>query len=442
MDENNLNIDEFANKINLKSTGQPTEKNDIMVIGVGGGGGNAVNHMYHQGAKEVTFVVCNTDAKAVEKSDVPNKLVIGDGRGAGNDPKKGEKAAEDDIEKIRAVFNDHVRMVFITAGMGGGTGTGAGPVVARVAHERGLLTIGIVTIPFLFEGKTKITKALEGAEEMSKYVDALLIINNERLTEIYPDLNFLNAFGKADDTLSTAARSISEIITTTGYINVDFEDVDRTLRGGGTAIISTGYGEGDHRVTRAIDDALNSPLLRNSDIYGARSLLINLYMSDEGDSSMSMAEVQELHNFVQGINHEVDIIWGVTIDKSLGEKVKITILAAGFDVTITEEEQPAAAMRGKSVKATDVIRTDSNKGNKIAGRIKKEYGDGLNANYIVLTPEQMNDDTVIEILEQPTTSRDRKTVDNLRKGVAPETLRPTIDLSPKKDNDTPNQIKF
>ncbi|MDE5685581.1 MAG: cell division FtsZ family protein, partial [Paramuribaculum sp.] len=320
MDENNLNIDEFADK--FKNNTEPQSPTDIMVIGVGGGGGNAVNHMYRQGAKEVTFVVCNTDKKAVDESVVPNKVVIGNGRGAGNDPKKAEKFAEEDIEKIRAIFNDETRMVFITAGMGGGTGTGAGPVVAREARERGLLTIGIVTIPFLFEGKRKILKALEGADEMAKYVDALLIINNERLTEIYPDLDFFNAFGKADDTLSTAARSISEIITTTGYINVDFEDVDRTLRGGGTAIISTGYGEGEHRVTKAIEDALNSPLLRNRDIFGSRSLLLNLYMSRDGDNSMAMTEVQELRNFVADINPEVDIIWGVTVDNTLGEKVR------------------------------------------------------------------------------------------------------------------------
>jgi len=440
MDANNLNIDEFAGKFNDKRKERQT--NDIMVIGVGGGGGNAVNHMFHQGVKEVTFVVCNTDRKAVEESDVPNKVVIGNGRGAGNDPKKAQKFAEDDIEKIQAIFDDDTRMVFITAGMGGGTGTGAGPVVARVAKERGLLTIGIVTIPFLFEGQKKIMKALEGADEMAKYVDALLIINNERLAEIYPDLDFFNAFGKADDTLSTAARSISEIITTTGYINVDFEDVDRTLRGGGTAIISTGYGEGEHRVTKAIEDALNSPLLRNRDIFGSRSLLLNLYMSRNGDNSMAMTEVQELRNFVSEINPEVDIIWGVTVDNDLGEKVKITILAAGFDVTIREEEE-GIILTGKEV---SVPAATVKKGgiSDIGRKMKEQYGDtsDLSKNYIILTPEQMNDDSMIELLEKPATySRDKKIAEDLRKG-RPIPQQISLNTPDKPDQSANNRIEF
>ncbi len=439
-DDNTLNIDGFASSF---KTGNQRETNDIMVIGVGGGGGNAVNHMFHQGVKEVTFVVCNTDAKAVEKSDVPNKVIIGNGHGAGNDPKKAEKIAEDNIDKIEAIFDDQTRMVFITAGMGGGTGTGAGPVVARVAKERGLLTIGIVTIPFLFEGKKKIMKALEGADEMAKHVDALLIINNERLTEIYPDLDFFNAFGKADDTLSTAARSISEIITTTGYINVDFEDVDHTLRGGGTAIISTGYGEGEHRVTRAIEDALNSPLLRNRDIFGSRSLLLNLYMSRDGDSSMAMTEVQELRNFVGDINNDVDIIWGVTVDNSLGDKVKITILAAGFDVTIRDEEMPL--LEGNASARSSKTATTPAYGDKkhIEEQIAKQYGDtsDLSKNFIVLTPEQMNDDNVIELLEnKPTYNRDKRLVEDLRKGIIQNNPKPSAD--DKSVQQGPNKIEF
>lgn len=425
----NINIDEFDNLAEqYRDKNEPTyDTNDIMVIGVGGGGGNAVNHMFHQGAKEVTFVVLNTDAKAVNESDVPNKVIIGNGRGAGNDPKKAEKNAEDDIEKIREIFNGDTRMVFITAGMGGGTGTGAAPVVARVAQEKGLLTIGIVTIPFLFEGKKKIMKALEGAEEMAKYVDALLIINNERLTEIYPDLDFFNAFGKADDTLSTAARSISEIITTTGYINVDFEDVDRTLRGGGTAIISTGYGEGEQRVTKALEDALNSPLLRNRDIRGSRSLLLNLYMSRDGDSSMAMAEVQELKSFVDELSDQVDIIWGVTVDNSLGDKVKITVLAAGFDVTIRDDEEEIFSSKGsKPVPPVVAPKGPSD----IEQKMRAQYGDTSNfsANYIVLTPEQMNDDAVIDVLETPTYNRDKRVAESVRSGATPEKKAP-INLS-------------
>jgi len=445
MEENELNMDEFANSFKSKSDFM-SQTNDIMVVGVGGGGGNAVNHMYKQGVDKVTFVVCNTDEVAVKASDVPNKVVIGNGRGAGNDPQKAKEFAERDIDKIEEIFNPDTRMAFITAGMGGGTGTGAGPVVARVAHERGILTIGIVTIPFLFEGKKKIMKALEGADEMAKYVDALLIINNERLTEIYPDLDFFNAFGKADDTLSTAARSISEIITTTGYINVDFEDVDRTLRDGGTAIISTGYGEGEHRVTKAIEDALNSPLLRNRDIFGSRSLLMNLYMSRDGDSSMAMTEVQELRNFVNDINPEVDIIWGVTVDNSLGDKVKITILAAGFDVTIREEEDEI--IKGN---ATNKVQPHHRPGTKdkpgtnktgIEKMLKGEYGDlsNLGSNFIVLTPEQMDNDAVIEILEQPASNRDKKVTESLRQGIVPQIAPPASDE--RTDKSASNKIIF
>lgn len=422
--ESNLDINGLADQFNQQPK-PDNQANDIMVIGVGGGGGNAVNHMFNQFPKNITFVVCNTDEKAVYNTDVPNKVVIGNGRGAGNDPEKAKKFAEADIDKIENIFNNDTRMVFITAGLGGGTGTGAGPVVARVAKERGLLTIGIVTIPFLFEGKKKIMKALGGADEMSKHVDALLIINNQRLTEIYPDLDFFNAFGKADDTLSTAASSISEIITTTGYINVDFEDVDRTLRGGGTAIISTGYGEGEHRVSKAIQDALNSPLLRNRDIFGSRSLLINLYMSRDGDNTMSMTEVQELKDFVDDINSDVDIIWGVTVDNSLDDKVKITILAAGFDVTIRDEEITLineASDRGNSVSANVVGRqtaSSTTKETTIEKRFKEQYGEvaNNNSNYIILTADQMNDDAIIEILEKtPAYNRDKKCIENTRRG--------------------------
>ena len=411
----NLNIDGLANQFNDSLV--PAEENDIMVIGVGGGGGNAVNHMFRQGVDKVTFVVCNTDKMAVNESPVPNKVIIGDGRGAGNKPEKARKFAEEDIDKITSIFDNSAKMVFITAGMGGGTGTGAAPVVARVAKERGLLTIGIVTIPFVFEGKKKIMKALDGADEMAKYVDALLIINNERLAEIYPDLDFFNAFGKADDTLSTAARSISEIITAKGYINLDFNDVDTTLRDGGTAIISTGYGEGEGRVTKAIEAALNSPLLKNRDINGSKKLLMNLYMSTaEEGNSMTMDEVSELRSFVSGIDSDVDVIWGAAIDDSLGKKVKITILAAGFDVTIRDEEEEVL---GQTVYTPAASRVAAETVVKPKDRVAEEYGAALNElgnNYIVLSPDQFDDDSVMEILESsPAYNRDKKVVDNLKK---------------------------
>ena len=264
----------------------------IKVIGVGGGGNNAINHMYGQNIKGVSFVVCNTDRQALNGSPVPTKVLIGPettkGLGAGNRPEVAREAAEESANEIAALFDDDTRMVFITAGMGGGTGTGAAPVVARIAREKGMLTIGIVTIPFFFEGEKKILKALDGADEMKKYVDALMIINNERLTEIYSELNFLNAFGKADDTLSIAARSISELITSEGRINLDFNDVNTTLRDGGVAVISSGYGDGERRMTKAIEDALNSPLLKNRDVYGSKRILVNIYFSREAKQEFRM----------------------------------------------------------------------------------------------------------------------------------------------------------
>lgn len=439
----NLNLDSLASQFN--ESGTPVEQNDIMVVGVGGGGGNAVNHMFRQGVDKVTFVVCNTDRMAVEQSPIPNKVIIGDGRGAGNKPEKARKFAEDDIEKIYKIFDNNAKMAFITAGMGGGTGTGAAPVVARVAKERGLLTIGIVTIPFIFEGKKKIMKALDGADEMAKYVDALLIINNERLAEIHSDLNFFNAFGKADDTLSTAARSISEIITVNGYINLDFNDVDTTLREGGTAIISTGYGEGEHRVTKAIEDALNSPLLKNRDIYGSKKLLINLYMSnDESAGAMTMNEVAELRSFVSSIDSEVDVIWGAAVDNTLGQKVKITILAAGFDVTIREEEEKEL----NEVVFNSPARKNTAPVEKIAKtreeRIIEQYGTNASefgTNYIILTPEQMDDDTVMEVLEKnPAYNRDKRVVDEIKKGASASASAPASSgFGPVSSG---NEIKF
>ncbi|MDE7151989.1 MAG: cell division protein FtsZ, partial [Candidatus Amulumruptor sp.] len=348
MDEKDYNIDGLAQQIAPDSDKTYHNNCKIKVIGVGGGGNNAVNHMYLQDIKNVSFVVCNTDRQALRVSPVPVKVQIGDGLGAGNKPEKARDAAERDIDKIRELFDEDTKMVFVTAGMGGGTGTGAAPIVAREAKELGILTVGIVTIPFLFEGERKILKALDGVDEMAKHVDALLVINNERLTEIYGDLDFMNAFGKAADTLSTAASSISELITKDGYMNLDFEDVDTTLRDGGAAIISSGYGEGDGRVTLAIKDALNSPLLKNRDIFTSKRLLFHIYYSRTAQNSFKMSEAQEITDFVSGINPDVDVIWGLAFDDTLGEKVRITILAAGFEVTIREEEtnEMAAARPG------------------------------------------------------------------------------------------------
>ncbi|MCC8071105.1 MAG: cell division protein FtsZ [Bacteroidales bacterium] len=427
MDEN-LDIHRF--EANLQPLDTPDdEKIIIKAIGVGGGGNNAINHMYRQGIKNVSFVVCNTDRQALRHSPVPTQVQIGSGMGAGNKPEVARKAAEDDIDKIRALFDDDTKMVFITAGMGGGTGTGASPVVARVAKELGLLTIGIVTIPFFFEGDKKIAKALDGADEIAKYVDALLVINNERLTEIYGDLDFINAFGKADDTLSTAARSISEIITCEGHINLDFNDVDTTLRDGGAAIISTGYGEGDNRVRTAIDNALDSPLLRNRDIFKSKKLLFNLYFSRKAERPFVMSEVHELSDFVSNIDG-VDVIWGVAFDDTLGDQVKITILAAGFDVTIREEEDDLRRDHGAPITIgsrpqRQQAAASSAKGrNDQTSRFVQEYGSKAmerRTNYIILAPNQLDNDAIIEILEKsPAYNREKKVLDEIKNTVKPQ----------------------
>ncbi|MCH5318267.1 MAG: cell division protein FtsZ [Paramuribaculum sp.] len=396
----------------------------IKVVGVGGGGGNAVNYMYKQGIEGVSFALINTDRMALRSSPVPYKVQIGNGLGAGNKPEKAKRFAEEDIEKIEAMFDDGTEMVFITAGMGGGTGTGAGPVVARVAKEKGLLTIGIVTIPFLFEGESKINKALDGAEEIAKYVDALLIIQNERLAEIYGDLDFINGFAKADETLASAARSISEIITSEGYINLDFNDVDTTLRDGGSAIISTGFGEGENRVSKAIEMALKSPLLKHREIMGSHKLLFNVYFSRNAQQKFQLKEIDELTKFVQTIDKGVDVIWGAAFDDSLGEQVKITILASGFDAAIREEvESPEFKLPfGKKQKEPS-----AQKGEKqptTIDRIRDTYGDKVDTyrtNYIVLSRDEMDNDVAIETLEKsPAFNRTRETVTEMREKMKPE----------------------
>lgn len=310
------------------ATGNP---HIIKVIGVGGGGGNAVNHMYQTGIHDVSFVVCNTDNQVLSDSPVQIKVQLGrEGLGAGNRPEKGRQAAEDSLEEIDKMLSDGTKMVFITAGMGGGTGTGAAPIIAREAKKMNILTVGIVTIPFQFEGNKKIDQALDGVEAISKNVDALLVVNNERLREIYPELTILDAFARADDTLTVAARSIAEIITTHGKVNLDFNDVCTVLRNGGVAIMSTGEGTGESRVSNAINDALNSPLLNNNDIFNAKKVLLSIYCSDKEEDTITMEEMNEIHDFMSKFGQDLEVKWGLTFDPTLDKKVKITILATGF----------------------------------------------------------------------------------------------------------------
>ena len=323
------------NNLGVVDFGAPEKENSIIkVIGVGGGGGNAVNHMYREGIHDVSFVLCNTDNQALNDRPVPVHLQLGsEGLGAGNRPERARQAAEESIEDIRNMLNDGTRMAFITAGMGGGTGTGAAPVIARVSKEMGILTVGIVTIPFRFEGPRKIDQALDGVEEMAKHVDALLVINNERLREIYPELSILDAFGKADDTLSVAAKSIAEIITVHGLINLDFNDVRTVLKDGGVAIMSTGFGEGEGRVKKAIDDALNSPLLNDNDVFHSKKILLSIsFCGDkDGKDSLMMEEMNDVNDFMARFG-DFEIKWGLATDPELGKKVKVTILATGFGV--------------------------------------------------------------------------------------------------------------
>ena len=284
----------------------------IKVVGVGGGGGNAVSMMHSQGAvRGVSFLVCNTDRQAFSNNSVEHRVLLGPNRtrglGAGNRPEVAREAAEESVDEIRsAMMGDDTRMVFITAGMGGGTGTGAAPVVGRVAMEAGLLTVGIVTIPFLFEGKQKILQALRGVDEMRKHVDALLVINNERLLEVYPNLELDKAFEMADNTLSWAARGISDIVNIAGKMNLDFADVEETLKAGGVAVINTGMASGTGRIARAIEEALRSPLLNNKNVHLANKLLLNVYQSSS--SPLSTGELQEVRLFTERFSDQVRVI--------------------------------------------------------------------------------------------------------------------------------------
>lgn len=311
----------------------------IKVVGVGGGGCNAVNNMYKEGVEGVTYAVCNTDSQSLSRSDVPVKIQLGEGLGAGGDPEKGRNEAVSTIDSIQNLLNDGTKMVFVTAGMGGGTGTGAAPVVAGVAKNMGLLTIGVVTIPFYFEKKRKIIKALKGVEEMRKNVDALLIVNNERLCDVYSDaeIPLKEAFFRADNILMDAVKGISELITlpSDGGIKSDFRDVETTMKNGGGAIMAMGRASGEHRVERAILNALDSPLLYGNDIGKAKRILFNIYASDE--YPIFVRELQEIDDFFDQLDPNIEVIWGTATDDSLGEDAKVTILATGMEDSLKEE---------------------------------------------------------------------------------------------------------
>ena len=384
----------------------------IKVIGVGGGGGNAVNHMYREGIHDVSYIVCNTDKKALDDSAVPNHLQLGnDGLGAGNRPEKARQAAEESMDAIKEMLADGTRMVFITAGMGGGTGTGAAPIIARCAKEAGILTVGIVTIPFKFEGIKKINQALDGVEEISKHVDALLVINNERLREIYPELTVINAFAKADDTLSTAAKSIAEIITMHGIINLDFQDVTTVLKDGGVAIMSTGYGEGENRVTKAINEALNSPLLNHNDIYNSKKILLNInFCADKDHDSLMMEEMNEIHDFMGKFDQEVEVKWGLATDPTLENRVKITLLATGFGLQNISGMSQREQEKAKKISEEDDRHADIR--DIYYGSNDKDQRRRRN-NIFIYKPEEMDDEDIISRVDA--TPAIRRTKDELNR---------------------------
>lgn len=314
----------------------PVERSSIIkVLGIGGGGNNAVNHMFNYGIRDVNFVVCNTDAQALATSHVPVKVQIGEdlteGRGAGSLPEIGRKSAEENLEQVMHALSGNTRMVFITTGMGGGTGTGATPVIARACKEAGLLTIAVVTIPFKSEGKIRIRNAVEGIGKLKDHVDSLLVINNEKLREIYGDQGVSTAFAKADDVLTTAVKGIAEIITVAGYINVDFADVETVMKDSGVAVLGTGSASGEDRALKAIQEAITSPLLNSSDITGAKSILLNI-TSGTGKDELTMDELGEITDFVyDSASDEALIIRGISRDESHGNRVSVTVIATGFE---------------------------------------------------------------------------------------------------------------
>ena len=393
-------------------------ENIIKVIGVGGGGSNAVKNMYRQGVHNVSFAICNTDSQALAKADIPVKIQLGQaGLGVGGKPEKGREAAESSIHEIESLFDNDTRMVFITCGMGGGTGTGAAPVIAHVAREKGLLTVGVVTIPFAFEKRVRIEKALVGVEEMRKNVDALLVINNERLCDIYADgmTTVEQAFSKADDILTVAAKSISEIITTEGIVNRDFCDVQTVMKDGGDAIMSVGRASGEHRIEKAFVEALNSPLLNNMEIERARRLLYIIYTCDE--SQVTMSELSEINCFMDDLAPNIEVLWGLYRDNSLGEDVKVTLIATDFEKGEKTENSPQKEDKDRQLK--DALYA-AYYGDRIHRKNKPEVKEEIVVQEVVeespLTKDAQEPETSVEIpeavqeerVESPALSRNTK----------------------------------
>lgn len=376
---------------------QKTESSIIKVIGVGGGGSNAVNRMHNMNVKDVDFVVCNTDAQALQNSPIINKITLGasltEGRGAGNNPEKGREAAIESLPEIEKILDDNTKMVFITAGMGGGTGTGAAPVIAQAAKERDILTIGIVSIPFTVEGSIRIEQARQGIAKMKEYVDALLIINNEKLYEIYSKMRFSEAFERADDVLAIATKGIAEIITIPGYINVDFEDVKTVMKNSGVAVMGSAIAEGENRDIQAITKALEFPLLKDNDIKGAKNILLNI-ISSKGDYELGMSEFGNITNHLKEIvGKDSNIIWGTGFDDRLEDKISVTIIATGFDT------HPELYEKKEKEKEIVVVSFDSDLNSfEIRNNYDANFSeDEINYNMQNNINEELEDDNTIEL---------------------------------------------
>ena len=409
----------------------PTDSSIIIkVIGIGGGGVNSVNHMYECGIHGVNFAVCNTDKQSFNGVNVPVRVTLGNGLGAGGKPEMGKTEFNKSSDEVEKLLDDGTKMVFIAAGMGGGTGSGAGPLLAKMAKDKGILTVGIVTIPFKFEMIPRIIKALDAVEEMRQNVDALIVINNERLKTFYPDFVMEEAFKKPNEVLAMAVKSIAEIITVKGVINRDFNDITSTMKNGGVALVSYGFGRGENRLDYAIQEALNSPLLSNNDIYNAKRVLF--YISCRKDSNFKVEELtKSIDNFMARFDNHIEMNWGYGMDESLEpeQEVKFTIIATGFGVDVVpgiKEQMDENRLL--------MLQNESEERLKAENRVKEFYGENINtvvkvnrvsqSSIIVLSVDEMDDDEVITFMENyPTYNRNSKDIAKVRKPFKPSVTK-------------------
>ena len=391
----------------------PATNTLIKVIGVGGGGGNAVANMYRDGMYDVSFLVCNTDSKALEDSPIPNRIQFGPGLGAGGKPEIGKQYAEreDSLAAIYDAIDKETKMVFVTAGMGGGTGTGAAPIVAREVKAREILTVGIVTLPFLFEGKKQIDKALDGLEELAKEVDSLIIVNNQRMLSVYHTNSVMEGFQKADYTLTNAVRSVVDIIKMRGVIMLDFRDVCMVLKEGGVCVISTGTAHGENRITAAIENALNSPLLNQNDIFTARRLVMCITFPEKHET-LQMNELCEVEDFIAKFERkDLEYKWGLAKDESLKGEVKVTILASGFG--LVEEEEVDEEQLLKRIERDALLHTYYGETRKTTTKPKRPV--------YIFSPEDLDNELLIDQVEViPTAKRTREQLQKIKEYSQPQ----------------------